>query len=115
MPNQRPVVGMERKLAAILSMDVVGYSRLMGQDEEATIRTLTAYRADHYPNILHVHLMLAAVDSELGQTAEAQKEVAEVLRLNPNFSLAVYKQRMPIKDPAVLERHIAALHKAGLK
>jgi tetratricopeptide (TPR) repeat protein len=68
-----------------------------------------------YPNILPAHLMLAAVYSELGQTAEAQKEAAEVLRLNPNFSLAVHKQRMPIKDPAVLERHIAALRKAGLK
>jgi len=35
---------MERKLTAILSADVEGYSRLMGQDEEATIRTLTFYR-----------------------------------------------------------------------
>src|SRR6266540_6737583 len=34
----------ERKLAAILSADVKGYSRLMGEDEEATLRTLTAYR-----------------------------------------------------------------------
>src|SRR5713101_4214944 len=36
---------MERKLAAILSADVKGYSRLMGEDEEATIQTLTAHRA----------------------------------------------------------------------
>src|SRR5262249_39101215 len=36
---------LERKLAAILSADVQGYSRLMGEDEEATIRTLTTYRA----------------------------------------------------------------------
>src|SRR3989441_3188051 len=35
---------MERKLTAILSADVQGYSRLMGEDEEATICTLTAYR-----------------------------------------------------------------------
>ncbi len=35
---------MERKLAAIFSADVQGYSRLMGDDEETTIRTLTAYR-----------------------------------------------------------------------
>src|SRR5215208_3214711 len=45
MPDQTPAVGMERKLAAIFSTDVAGYSRLMGNDEEATIRTLTAYRA----------------------------------------------------------------------
>ena len=36
--------GFKRKLAAILSADVEGYSRLMGEDEEATIRTLTVYR-----------------------------------------------------------------------
>ena len=34
----------KRKLAAILSADVQGYSRLMGEDEEATIRMLTLYR-----------------------------------------------------------------------
>lgn len=34
----------KRKLTAILSADVEGYSRLMGEDEDATIRTLTAYR-----------------------------------------------------------------------
>ena len=35
---------MERKLAAIFSTDVKGYSRLMGDDEEATILTLKTYR-----------------------------------------------------------------------
>ncbi len=34
----------ERRLAAILSADAVGYSRLMAEDEAGTIRTLTAYR-----------------------------------------------------------------------
>ena len=34
----------KRKLSAILSADVKGYSRLMGDDEEATVQTLTAYR-----------------------------------------------------------------------
>jgi len=38
------LVGMERRLAAILSADVQGYSRLMHEDETATIQTLTAYR-----------------------------------------------------------------------
>jgi len=33
-----------RKLTAILSADAKGYSRLMREDEEATVRTLTAYR-----------------------------------------------------------------------
>jgi len=34
-----------RKLAAILSADVEGYSRLMDDDEEATVRTLNSYRS----------------------------------------------------------------------
>jgi TolB-like protein/class 3 adenylate cyclase len=34
----------ERRLVAILAADVFGYSRLMGDDEEATLRTLTAHR-----------------------------------------------------------------------
>jgi len=33
-----------RRLSAILSADVEGYSRLMREDEEATVRTLTTYR-----------------------------------------------------------------------
>ncbi len=34
----------KRKLTAILSADVKGYSRLMREDEKATVRTLTTYR-----------------------------------------------------------------------
>ena len=35
---------MKCKLAAILSADVKGYSRLMGEDEVGTIRTLYIYK-----------------------------------------------------------------------
>jgi hypothetical protein len=38
MAEQPSTIGMTRKLAAIFSTDVAGYSRLMGDDEEATIR-----------------------------------------------------------------------------
>ena len=33
----------ERHLAAVLSADAVGYSRLMAESEVVTVRTLTAY------------------------------------------------------------------------
>ncbi len=36
--------GFKRKLTAILSADAVEYSRLMGEDEEATVRTVNTYR-----------------------------------------------------------------------
>ena len=37
---------MERRLAAILAADVVGYSRLMEQDEEGTLAALKALRSE---------------------------------------------------------------------
>jgi adenylate cyclase len=36
----------QRRLAAILAADVVGYSRLMGEDEEGTLAALTAHLAE---------------------------------------------------------------------
>ncbi len=39
-----PTQSVKRKLAAILSADVKGYSRLMGEDEESTARTLNVYK-----------------------------------------------------------------------
>ncbi|MGI9372743.1 MAG: adenylate/guanylate cyclase domain-containing protein [Hyphomicrobiales bacterium] len=39
---------MERRLAAILAADVVGYSKMMAEDEEATLALLKAHRADFF-------------------------------------------------------------------
>jgi TolB-like protein/DNA-binding winged helix-turn-helix (wHTH) protein/Flp pilus assembly protein TadD len=86
---------------------------LAGRLEEAA--ALSQRLLQQFPNFLESHLALAAIYSELGREAEARAEAAEVLRLNPNFSLEIHKQRVPLKDPAMLERHIAALRKAGLK
>ncbi len=36
--------GVKRKLAVILAADVEGYSRPVGADEEATLKTFNAYR-----------------------------------------------------------------------
>ena len=38
--------GFKRKLTAILSADVVGYSRLMEDNEEATIQSINAYPSE---------------------------------------------------------------------
>jgi adenylate cyclase len=95
-------------------LDSVGVAYdLAGKPAEA-IASLKQFLS-RYPNILGAHLALAAVYSELGREAEAHAEAAEVLRINPQFSLKVYKERVPIKGPAMLERHIAVLRKAGLK
>jgi tetratricopeptide (TPR) repeat protein len=67
------------------------------------------------PNLLPARYILAVTYSELGQEEAARTQVAELQRISPNFSLEGLRQRAPYKDPAVLERHLAALRKAGLK
>jgi predicted ATPase/class 3 adenylate cyclase len=63
----------ERKLVAILSADVHGYSRLMGEDEVGTLRTLTAYRAVTDACIRHRRgrVVNTAGDSVLAEFASA--------------------------------------------
>jgi adenylate cyclase len=87
--------------------------RLMGRYEEA----IAAYKKalTHNSNYSPAHQFLAAIYSELGREEEARAEVAEVLRISPNFSLEVLRQRLPYKDPADLERLLDGLRKAGLK
>src|SRR5712671_2334591 len=64
-------VGVERKLTAILCADVHGYSRLMGEDEEATVRTLSAHRAiiDGLIEQHHGRFVNSAGDSVLAEFA----------------------------------------------
>jgi adenylate cyclase len=84
-----------------------------GQYEEALIPLKKVLALN--PNSGAAHRILAACYAELGRLEEARAEIAEVLRLNPSYSLEGLRQTMPFKDPADLERHLAALRKAGLK
>jgi adenylate cyclase len=67
------------------------------------------------PDDAPAHVNLTACYVELGRMQEAQAEAAEILRLNPKFSLEIAKQSWPYKNPADLERYLAVLRKAGLK
>ncbi|HEV8712260.1 MAG TPA: tetratricopeptide repeat protein, partial [Candidatus Binatia bacterium] len=86
---------------------------LAGRYEEA-IPTLQSATIRN-PNFSSPHMHLAVSYSEVGRDAEARAEVAELRRLNPNFSLEGVRRVMPFKDPADLERYLTALRKAGLK
>ena len=72
-----PTENVERKLAAILSADVKGYSRLMGEDEVGTLRTLTAYREVTDALIQHHRgrIVGTAGDSILAEFASAVEAV----------------------------------------
>ena len=70
---------------------------------------------DRNPDFLPAHILLAATYSESGHEDKARVEVAEILRKSPQTSLKVLRQKLPYKDPAVLERALDSLRKAGLK
>ena len=68
---------MERKLAAILCADVHAFSRLMGQDEEATLRTLSSHRKiiDALIERHHGRFVNSAGDSVLAEFASVVEAV----------------------------------------
>jgi adenylate cyclase len=63
---------------------------------------------------LFVQLGLSAAYTELGKKEEASAHAAEVLRINPKFSLEYYAKFNQFKNKADFERYVAALRKAGL-
>src|SRR5262249_41134373 len=70
-PAHKVSAHVERKLAAILSADVQGYSRLMDEDEEATLHTLQAHR-EVTDTLIHQHrgrIVGTAGDSVLAEFA----------------------------------------------
>ena len=70
-------MSVERKLAAILCADVFGYSRLMGKDEEATLRTLSSHRKiiDALIEQHHGRFVNSAGDSVLAEFASVVNAV----------------------------------------
>ncbi len=69
---------MERRLTAILCADVHGYSRLMGDDEEATLHTLTSHRKliDSSIEQHHGRFVNSAGDSVLAEFASVVEAVS---------------------------------------
>jgi tetratricopeptide (TPR) repeat protein len=87
--------------------------RVAGRYEEAiaTAKQLLTRQ----PNFPPAYFMLAFSYAQLDRLEEAMAAGAELQRLNPLFSLERWKQIAPFKDPALVERDLAALRKAGLK
>jgi adenylate cyclase len=67
------------------------------------------------PNNIHAHTNLASVYIMMGREKEARAEAAEVLRINPKFSVDFWAKALPYKDQSVTDKYIDALRKAGLK
>jgi adenylate cyclase len=67
------------------------------------------------PDNLLAHVLLAITYSKMGREKEARAEAAEVLRINPKFSLDYFAKTLPHNDQKVINNLIDALRKAGLK
>jgi adenylate cyclase len=103
--HTRPV-GLERRLAAILSADVQGYSRLMHEDETATIQTLTAYR----------RLMASLIRQYRGRVVDDPGDnlLAEFPSVVEAVQCAVTIQRTLAARNAALPRHRQMVFRMGL-
>jgi len=84
--------------------------RLAGRLEEAISANKKAIQIA--PNDIYAHIALTKVYSLLDREKEARAEAAEVLRINPKFSLDNY-EKAALLTPS--DREIAAFRKAGLK
>ncbi len=84
-----------------------------GRFEEA----VSAYKKalQRSPDNLLGHVFLATTYSMMGREKEARAEAAEVLRINPKFSLDYFAKTLPYKDQKVTNTIIDGLRKAGLK
>ncbi|MGD9230995.1 MAG: tetratricopeptide repeat protein, partial [Desulfobacterales bacterium] len=78
----------------------------IGQYEEAIKWCEKAVRQD--PDSFFAHLMMSVVYSWSGRNEDARSEAAEVLRINPRFSLEIFEKKAS-------KRLVNALRKAGLK
>ena len=87
--------------------------RMTGKFEEA----VSAFRKtlQRAPDNIIAHLGLAATYSVMGREEEARSEAAEVLRINPKFSVDSYAKRLTFKDQSQIDDVVNALRKAGLK
>ncbi len=87
--------------------------RLMGRCSEAIAAQKRAVNRN--PHFMPAHLQLAGLYSDLGREEEARAEVAEILRMNPDFTLEGVRQKTPYSDQALLERSLESLRRLGLK
>ena len=87
--------------------------RITGQFEEAVSALKKAIQLA--PDDIRAHFDLAATYIMMGREKEARAEAAEVLRINPKFSLDYWPWMLSYKDQSQTDKYINALRKAGLK
>ena len=87
--------------------------RYAGRFEEAVSPLKKAIQLA--PDNILAHIQLTSTYIWMGREKEARAEAAEVLRINPKFSLDLWAKKLPSKDQSKIDKEIDALRKAGLK
>ena len=89
--------------------------RLTGRFEEAVSALKKAIQIA--PDNINAHISLASTYSMMGRESEARAEAAEVLRINPKFSMDYYAKNVTrfLKDQSENDKMVNSLRKAGLK
>jgi adenylate cyclase len=67
------------------------------------------------PDNIAAHVQLTTTYIWMGREKEARAEAAEVLRINPKYSVDYYAKTLAFKDQSQTDKVINALRKAGLK
>ena len=99
----------KRKLTAILSADVKGYSRLMGADEEATLRTLQEHKEVMGSSIQHHR---GRIVGTAGNTVLAEFE-RDIIRHRVRAGLENAKRNRPPRNAIVCLREGQGTQRAG--
>jgi tetratricopeptide (TPR) repeat protein len=87
---------------------------LVGRYDEAVLAEKKAIQIA--PNNILAHIILANTYSRMGLWKEARAEAAEVLRINPKFSLDAWAKTLSAyKNQSQQDKVINALREAGLK
>ena len=85
---------------------------MAGQYKEAIETSRQALARN--PDAVFPHIILAAAYSAVGRPKEAQTETAEVLRINPKFTVPAWMETRLLKDPVDIEKIANLLVRAGL-
>ena len=89
----------ERRLAAILSADVVGYSRIMGADESGTLSSLKSHRSELIEPKIGEHngrivkLMGDGILGEFASAVDAVRCAIEIQRSMPDRNAKIPEDR----------------------
>jgi len=86
---------------------------MIGQFDEAIEQANKAVERDSKNQFTYLALASACILA--GREEEARAAAAEVLKIDPTFSLEQFAKKLPYKDTSQIHRTIDALHKAGLK